>query len=329
MSYKDMLISPTQQTSRRDAEWVVGALRAAGEQTRLRALALLGQGELAVGELAQALGQSQPRVSRHLKLMADSGLVERAPEGAWVFYRLPGADTPERRFAQSALAMLDPGDPLLARDSERLQAIRAAREEAARAYFERNAADWRRVSALHLPEADIDAAILKAAGPGPFEQMVDIGVGQGRMIQLFAERVGRAEGFDTSRQMLAIARAALDDLKTRAAVRFGDAYAPPLEPGAFDLATIHQVLHFLGDPARAVFESARLLRRGGMLLIVDFAPHQLEFLREQHAHRRLGFADREIAVWCKAAGVGRVRTTTLAAQKENALTVKIWIGDKQ
>lgn len=329
MPYKGMHISTNHQTSRRDTEWVVGALRAAGEQTRLRALALLGQGELAVGELAQALGQSQPRVSRHLKLMADSGLVERAPEGAWVFYRLPGADTPESRFAQSALAMLDPDDPFLARDSERLQAIRVAREEAARTYFERNAADWERVRALHLPEADIDSAILAAAGPGPFERMVDVGVGQGRMIQLFADRVGRAEGFDTSRQMLAIARAALDEMKAKVGVRFGDAYAPPLEAESFDLATIHQVLHFLGDPARAVLESARLLRRGGRLLIVDFAPHELEFLREQHAHRRLGFADSEIAAWCKAAGIVRLRTMTLAAQSNNALTVKIWAGDKQ
>lgn len=306
----------------------MGALRAAGEHTRLRALALLGQGELAVGELALALGQSQPRVSRHLKLMADAGLVERAPEGAWVFYRLPGADTPERRFADGALAMLDPEDPTLARDSERLQAIRSAREDAARAYFERNAADWERVRALHLPEADIDSAILAAAGPGPFEQMVDVGVGQGRMIQLFASRVVRAEGFDTSRQMLAIARAALDDLRAKAAVRFGDAYAPPLEPGSFDLATIHQVLHFLGDPARALLESARLLRRGGRLLIVDFAPHELEFLREQHAHRRLGFADSEIGAWCEAAGIGELATTTLAAHSQGALAVKIWTGDK-
>ncbi|MEQ1707700.1 MAG: metalloregulator ArsR/SmtB family transcription factor [Terricaulis sp.] len=329
MSYKDMFISPSRSApERRDAERVVGALRAAGEQTRLRALALLTEGELAVGELAQALGQSQPRVSRHLKLLTEAGLVERAPEGAWVFYRLPRANTTERHFAEAALAMLDPADPVLARDTERLGAIRAAREQAAAAYFERNAADWERVRALHLPEADIDSAILTAAGPGPFELMVDVGVGQGRMIQLFADRVRRAEGFDTSRQMLAIARASLDGLQAKAAVRIGDAYAPPMAPNSADLVTIHQVLHFLSDPKRAVSEAARLLKPAGRLVIVDFAPHQLEFLREEHAHRRLGFSDAEITEWCVVAGVPALRTTTLLPKKRDALSVKIWAGDK-
>lgn len=324
-----MFISPTQLVpERRDSERVVGALRAAGEGTRLRILALLTEGELAVGELAQALGQSQPRVSRHLKLLTDAGLVERAPEGAWVFYRLPRLQSPERQFAEAALAMLDPADPVVVRDAQRLDAIRAARDAAAAAYFERNAADWDRVRALHLPEADIDSAILEAAGRGPFDLMVDVGVGQGRMIQLFADRVRRAEGFDTSRQMLAIARASLDDLRAKAAVRFGDAYAPPIEANAADLVTIHQVLHFLSDPGRAIAEAARLLKSGGRLVIVDFAPHELEFLREEHAHRRLGFSDAEIIGWCEAVDVGKLRTTTLAPRKHAALTVKIWAGEK-
>jgi ArsR family transcriptional regulator len=325
-----MFISPIQPVpERRDAERVIGALKAAGEQTRLRVLALLTEGELSVGELAQALGQSQPRVSRHMKLLSEAGLVERAPEGAWVFYRLPRAHTTERHFAEAALAMLDPADPLLARDAERLSAIRAAREETAAEYFARNAADWDRVRALHLPEADIDSAILTAAGAGPFDLMVDVGVGQGRMIQLFADRVRRAEGFDTSRQMLAIARASLDDLRAKAAVRFGDAYAPPIDAGTADLVTIHQVLHFLADPGRAIAEAARLTKPGGRLLIVDFAPHDLEFLRQDHAHRRLGFSDAEIAEWFESAGIARVSTAALTPKKrDGALTVKIWAGDK-
>jgi SAM-dependent methyltransferase len=272
------------------------------------------------------LGQSQPRVSRHLRLLTEAGLVERAPEGAWVFYRLPRARSAERHLADAALAMLDPNDPTLAQDGVRLGAIRRDREAAASAYFERNAADWERLRALHLPEADIDSAILEAAGKGPFELMVDVGVGQGRMIQLFADRVRRAEGFDTSRQMLAIARASLD-LK-KATLRFGDAYAPPVERDGADLVTIHQVLHFLSDPARAMQEAARLLKRGGRLVIVDFAPHDLEFLRQEHAHRRLGFDDDEIADWTQAASVRNLKTTTLAPKKRGALTVKIWAGER-
>jgi ArsR family transcriptional regulator len=306
----------------------VDVLRAAGEPTRLRALALLTEGELAVGELAQALGQSQPRVSRHLRLLTEAGLIERIPEGAWVFYRLAGPGAPERRLADAALGMMDPGDDVIRRDAERLNAIRSSREAAAAAYFERNAADWDRVRALHLPEADIDSAVLAAAGPGPFELMVDVGVGQGRMIQLFADRVRRAEGFDTSRQMLAIARASLDGLQAKATVRYGDAYAPPVSAGAADLVTIHQVLHFLSDPGRAIAEAARMLKPRGRLVIVDFAPHELEFLREEHAHRRLGFADAEIAEWCASAGIGKLKVTALAPKKQNQLSVKIWAGDK-
>lgn len=328
-----MFISPTIEAGaasgpRWAADRAVDVLRAAGEPTRLRALALLTEGELAVGELAQVLGQSQPRVSRHLKLLTEAGLVERIPEGAWVFCRLAGPGTPERRLADAALAMMDPGDEVIRRDAERLNAIRSAREAAASAYFERNAADWDRVRALHLPEADIDSAVLAAAGDGPFELMVDVGVGQGRMIQLFADRVRRVEGFDTSRQMLAIARASLDGLQAKATVRYGDAYAPPVSAGAADLVTIHQVLHFLSDPGRAIAEAGRMLKSRGRLVIVDFAPHELEFLREEHAHRRLGFADAEIAEWCAAAGIGKLRITALAPKKQNQLSVKIWAGDK-
>lgn len=315
-------------TERRDAGYVVGALRAAGEQTRLRVLALLNEGELAVGEIAQALDQSQPRVSRHLKLLSDAGLVERAPEGAWVFYRLPRAGTTERRFADAALAMLDTEDQALTRDRERLDAVRVAREAAAAAYFERNAADWDRVRALHMPDADIDSAILSVAGHGPFDLMVDVGVGQGRMIQLFADRVRRAEGFDTSRQMLMIARASLDKHKSKVAVRVGDAYAPPTEAGSADLVTIHQVLHFLSEPGRAVREAARILKPRGRLLVVDFAPHGLEFLRSEHEHRRLGFADAEMAEWFSMAGVSAPKVKTLAPGSQGKLTVKIWAGDK-
>jgi len=314
---------------RRSSDAVLACLRAAGEQTRLRALALLTQGELAVGELAAALGQSQPRVSRHLKLLTEAGLIERAPEGAWVFYRLPVARTTERVLIESVLAVLDPADPAFARDAERLAEIRAAREAAASAYFAANAADWERVRALHLPEADIDSAVIEAAGQGPFARMVDVGVGAGRMIALFADRVGEAEGFDASRQMLALARAELDVIAPgRVSLRTGDAHDPPVEPGEADLVTIHQVLHFLSDPGRAVQQAARLLKPGGRLVIVDFAPHDLEFLREEHAHRRLGFADAEIEEWCARAGIADLSTRTLGPRKDGDLSVKIWAGSR-
>jgi len=310
---------------------LVGALRAVGEPSRLRALALLAHGELAVGELAQALGQSQPRISRHMKLLTESGLAARAPEGAWVFYRLAEEGSAERALVEDIVARMDPRDPALARDRDRLAEVRASRAAAASAYFDANADDWNRLRALHLPDIDIEAAILEAAGPGPFDLMIDVGVGVGRMLEIFAPRVARAEGFDTSRQMLALARGALAaQAGAKASVRLGDIYAPPLPNGHAGLVTVHQVLHFLPDPRRAVINAATLLRPGGRLVLVDFAPHDLEFLRERHAHRRLGFADDEVRAWCAAGGVANVAVRTLAPEegKRGALTVKIWAGDR-
>lgn len=326
-----MFISRNEFEGRLGFDGLVSALRAGGEPSRLRALALLARGELAVGELAQALGQSQPRISRHLKLLTESGLAERAPEGAWVFYRLPAEGSAERALAEDLVSRLDPADPVLARDRERLLEIHAVRAAAAAAYFDENAEDWGRLRALHLPDVDIEAAVIEAAGPGPFDQMIDVGVGSGRMLEIFADKTTRADGFDTSRQMLALARAALAARgDAKASVRLGDIYDPPFPQGQAALVTVHQVLHFLPDPRRAVINAAGLLRPGGRLVLVDFAPHGLEFLRERHAHRRLGFSDDEIRAWCAAGGVASVTVRTLAPPQGGgeALTVKIWAGNR-
>lgn len=325
-----MFMSTEADLSRASIAWLVAALRAAGEPSRLRALALLAQGELAVGELAQALDQSQPRVSRHLKVLTSSGLTQRVPEGAWVFYKLPPPGSLAHQLAKDLVGAIDREDGVFARDCERLRAVHVGRAETAAAYFDANAGDWARLRALHSPEADVEAAILREAGPGPFDLLIDVGAGQGRMLELFMGRAQRAEGFDTNRQMLSIARAALAKAGAgHAFVRQGDIYAPPFPQGCADLVTVHQVLHFLPDPGRAVLEAAKLLRPGGRLLIVDFAPHALEFLREVHAHRRLGFADGEIQHWLSNAGLAARSPVTLAPQPgmQGGLTVKIWSAE--
>ena len=310
------------------APHAVEVLRAAGEPTRLRILALLAREELAVLELCRVLGQSQPRVSRHLKLLADAGLVERFPDGAWVFYRLTGAGQ-AAELAAETLARIDPRDPILARDAEQLGQIGAERAAEAAEYFARNAARWDEIRSLYVAESDVEAAILAAAGPGPFHRLVDLGTGAGRMLRLLGPRVDEALGLDLSQQMLNIARRSVAEAGlARCELRHGDIFGTRLPDGSADLVVVHQVLHYLADPAAAVREAARLVSAGGKLLVVDFAPHGLEFLREQHQHRRLGFSDPEMRRWLSQAGLGGVQVSTLKPAQKDGLTVKIWAAER-
>jgi ArsR family transcriptional regulator len=308
---------------------VVEMLRAAGEPTRFRILALLAREELAVAELTRVLDQSQPRVSRHLKLLIAAGLVERFPDGAWVFYRLATHGAP-RAFIDEILTLTDGGDAGIARDAACLEAVRAERSRAAADYFARNAAHWDELRSLYVSEADVETAILAAVGPGPFRRLIDLGTGAGRMLNLLGPNAQSALGLDLSQQMLNIARratqaAGLDHCE----LRHGDVFATQLPSACADLVVVHQVLHYLADPAAAVAEAARLVAPGGRLLIVDFAPHGLEFLREAHQHRRLGLSDAEMDRWLAAAGLGPVHPVSLPPVGEKGLTVKIWTAQAQ
>lgn len=306
----------------------VDVLRAAGEPTRLRILALLAHEELAVLELCRVLDQSQPRVSRHLKLLAEAGLVERFPDGAWVFYRLV-QEGRTGELAAEILARIDPADPVFLRDAERLIAVQAERAAEAGAYFARNAARWDEIRSLYVSETAVEAAILKAAGRGPFRRLVDLGSGTGRMLTLLGPRAEHALGLDLSQQMLNIARSHVAEAGLeRCELRHGDIFGTRLPDASADLVVVHQVLHYLGDPAAAVKEAARITAPGGRLIIVDFAPHALEFLREQHQHRRLGFSDAEINRWLAEAGIAHVDAHDLPPAREQGLTVKIWTAER-
>jgi ubiquinone/menaquinone biosynthesis C-methylase UbiE len=309
----------------------VAALKAMAEPTRLRLLVLLASGELSVKDLTGILGQSQPRISRHLKLLAEAGLVERAPEGSWVYFRL--AEGGEGgALAHLVLGAVQRADPVLARDRRRAEALREERERAAQAYFQAHAGEWDSIRALHVAEAEVEAAVAEALGQGPFGLLVDLGTGTGRMLELLRERYRRGLGIDLSPAMLAYARAKLERTELRhAQVRQGDIYDLPLADQAADAAVMHQVLHFLSDPQRAVREAARVLAPGGRLLIVDFAPHELEFLREQFAHERLGFAGPLVEQWLADAGLAVIERRDLEPARENAdarLTVSVWVAGR-
>jgi ArsR family transcriptional regulator len=310
------------------SEEVIEALRAAGEPTRLRILALLANEELAVMELSQILDQSQPRVSRHLKLLSDAGLIERFPDGAWVFYRV-AADPGMRHFVDQVLDMIVSLDLGMQRDAERLDAVRRERSSDAQAYFERNAARWDEIRSLYVSEANVEAAVLAAAGAGPFERMIDLGTGAGRMLALLGPQAKDAIGLDLSQQMLNVARLHVTEAGLQGVeLRHGDIFATRLPDRSADLVVVHQVLHYLSDPASAVIEAARLVAQGGRLLIIDFAPHALEFLREAHQHRRLGFSDDEMSRWMAEAGLLAPDLTTLPSASSEGLTVKIWVAKR-
>lgn len=306
-------------------ERLLAALRAAGELTRLRILCLCARGELTVTEMTQILGQSQPRVSRHLKQMCAAGLLERHQEGAWAFFSLAHHGI-AGRLARSLVDEVSDTDEQLGQDLRRLDMVKSERGERARAFFRDNAADWDRIRALHVDDRQVEAAIKGLVPRSPTTRMLDIGTGTGRMLQLLSPLVGQALGVDSSREMLSVARANLaDPAFANCSLRQADMYQLPWPDGSFDLAIAHMVLHFADDPRRAVAEAARVLRPDGRLLIVDFASHDLEELREKYAHRRLGFREQEVATWCTEAAVSVRAARVLAG---DPLTVTVWEGRK-
>ncbi len=303
-------------------------LKAAGEPTRMRVLALLFNGDLTVTDLTEILGQSQPRISRHLKLLSEAGLVERFQEGAWAYFRLSG-DGQSHHLARELVGAVSSADPLLARDGERLQAVKQARAARAQAYFSSNAASWDKLRSLHIADEQVEQSLLEMIGDTPFDSMLDLGTGTGRILQLLAPLYRRGIGVDASRDMLAVARSNMDSAGiTHASVRHADILNLPLERGTFDLVAVHQVLHFLHQPDEAIAEAARMLSPGGRMVIVDFAPHEFENLREEHAHLRLGFSTETVTDWLCEAGLSVESVVKLkpGGEGEKKLTVTIWLA---
>jgi len=276
-------------------EHLLAALRAAAETTRLRVLALLARGELTVGELVQILGQSQPRVSRHLKLMCEAGLLDRFQEGTMVFYRLADAGGVGEALNTALISLIPLEDDGLSRDHVALTEIRKERLEKAQSYFRQNARSWDEMRSLYVAEEQVEAALVDMQGKKQQGRMLDVGTGTGRMLEVFSPYVEQAVGIDLSREMLAVARANLAQKEyPNCQVRLGDMYTLGVEPGSQDLIVFHQVLHFAGEPVHALLEASRALSKTGMLLVADFAPHEEEYLRADHAHRRLGFGEKEM-----------------------------------
>ena len=314
-------------------------LRALADPTRLRIMRLLSAMELAVGELAQVLGQSQPRVSRHVRILCDAGLAERHKEGSWVFLRSAIGEDRAPPLGAAAARLLAVGEAddgnfaaRCAEDRRHLAAIRAARAASAEAWFARHAEDWDTLRLLHSPDAPVEAALeaaLLAGSPNPesLGALLDVGTGTGRMAELFAARATHVTGLDKSPEMLRIARTRLQALPAgQVDLVHGDFTALPFADGSFDTVLFHQVLHYAFDPAEVLTEAARVLKAGGCIAIIDFAAHELEELRSRHAHARLGFSDEQMLALLSDAGF---EPRPAVAVPGSPLTVKIWTAAKQ
>ena len=311
-----------------DFDGLVSALRAVAEPTRLRLVAVLGRAELTVTEISQTIGQSQPRVSRHLRLLVDAGVLERSPEGAFAFYRLGESEV--ATLARDLAAAVPLADKVIAADMAALERVRRARSQAAATYLSEHRSEREALSGLHAPDSEVERAVLELlVGEGPIGRLLDIGTGTGRILELLAPHSERSIGLDVDHEMLVLARASLGDAQlSHASVRHGDLRRPPFEAASFDVAVMHHVLHLLDDPGGAVADATRLLRPGGRLLVADFATHELEFLRDEHGHRRLGIADEEIRAWAQAAGLAVEADRSLSAPEprhDGQLTVRLWL----
>jgi ArsR family transcriptional regulator len=299
--------------------------RALADPTRLRMLLLVRAMELSVGELAAVLRQSQPRVSRHVKILADAGLLRRYKEGAWVFVRV--GDSAISTPALEAIDALCAGSGnFLAADLVRLAEVRNERVAAANAYFAAHAEQWDGIRSLHVAESEVEAAMVAALAGAPVGRLLDIGTGTGRIIELFGAAATSAVGIDRSPDMLRLARGKLEAAGLRGCeVRQADMYALPRPAGSADTVVLHQVLHFADAPAQAIAEGARVLSPGGRLLVVDFARHDHEELRAQHAHVRLGFDDAQVSGWMRTA---KLEPQVVAHLRGGELTVTLWLGTR-
>jgi ArsR family transcriptional regulator len=308
-----------------DALPLADLLQALADPTRLRILALLRRMELSVGELAILLDQSQPRVSRHVRILADAGVIERRREGSWVFLTISTDDRNEPIFALVDAWADDGSERVFQSDALKLDRIRADRAEAATRYFTSHADVWDSIRSLHVAESEVEGAIARALGDQPLGRLVDIGTGTGRMIELFGREAQQSIGIDRSSEMLRLARVKLEAAGISSSLRQGDMYALPLDDDAADTVIIHHVLHYAHSPAAAIEEAARVLAANGRLLVVDFAAHEREELRATDAHIRLGFEDETMAGWFKAAAISVDHVEHLEGGE---LTVTVWRGSK-
>lgn len=323
-------------------EELLNALKAAGDDTRLRLLVLLSKCEHNVKDLTHILNQSQPRLSRHLKLLSEAKLIERFQEGSWVYYRLAREGT-SAVLVHNILKSADLSDKQFKADQTQAEKVKTQRANEAQSYFKTHAKDWDQIRSLYIKEETVEAEMLKLIGSSPIEMLLDLGTGTGRILELFSNQFKNGIGVDINQEMLRHARARLDRLNLSSCeLRHGDINKLEFKDGIADTIIVHQIMHFLEEPKQLCKEAARLLAPGGRLLIVDFAPHKQEQLRTEFAHQRLGFQEDQLWGWLKTAGLKALNFKLLPninmntnnkksdtkIKDKDTLSVSLWLAGK-
>ncbi len=305
-------------------EQLLPILGALADPTRLRLLALAARGTFCVNDFCEVLGQSQPRLSRHLRVLCEAGLLERAREGANAWFTL--AQGEPGGLARDVLRRLPQDDPLVAADRRGAARVLSERARIASDTFRKQGADWDEMRALGLPAAEVEARLVALLPEGRLGRVLDVGTGTGRLLELLAPRMGAGLGVDASRAMLALARVRLADAAfSHCQFRLADMCALPLADACFDLVVLQMVLHYAEAPALVVAEAARVLAPGGRLVVVDLAPHGERALLAQMGHTVAGFSDD--AMQDMLAGAGLSASAPVSVGGEGALRVRIWQGE--
>jgi len=274
--------------------------KALADPTRLRLIAILDRGEFTVQELVEILAMGQSRVSRHLKILLEAGILMVKREGTWAYYRLAIASSPlsqQLPLLRESFA----GQDQVGRDVQAAAGVLAHRRRRSQAFFDRHAHQWDHLVRELLPTPDYREQLLAAVPP--CETLVEVGVGTGSLLEPLSRRARAVIGVDHSPAMLQAARDALRVATlVNVDLRLGEMEHLPLESSVADVVLLNMVLHHAASPEAVIDEMARVLRPGGRLLVVDLLRHQSEWVREKLADQWLGFTCDEVCDWSRRAG---------------------------
>lgn len=266
------------------------SFKALSDETRLRLIQVLGKYELNVNELTALLGMGQSRVSRHLKILAESGLLTARRDGLWVFYS-HARGTEAADLWRALTAFINPEEEPFAGDLRLARKILDERDVDTRHLFNNLAEDWDRINREIMGDFDLTAALLNLMPE--CDTAVDLGCGTGVVMAGLKRKAGRLIGVDGSPRMLELARRRFAGDET-VSLRIGELDHLPLADGEAQFACLNMVLHHLSHPDAALREIHRILAPGAWLVVTDFDKHEMEAMRTEYGDRWLGFSPDEI-----------------------------------